>query len=110
MLHYPGRVRLIIRFTNPNRPVKYLKPPSPNLRTISIAYSAPAPSYSAPEPAYSAPSTGYGVSYEEEAGLDLTSIIIPLLALVGLSLLFPTYVSLTTVRKRRDLSGTDEGM
>jgi hypothetical protein len=32
------------------------------------------------------------------------------LALVGLSLLFPTYVSLTTVRKRRDLSGTDEGM
>ena len=43
----------------------------------------------------------------EEAGLDLTSIIIPLLALVGLSLLFPTYVSLTTVRKRRD---ADEGM
>ena len=67
----------------------------------------PAPSYSAPEPSYSAPSTGYGESYVEEAGLDLTSIIIPLLALVGLSLLFPTYVSLTTVRKRRD---ADEGM
>ena len=43
----------------------------------------------------------------EEAGLDLTSIIIPLLALDGLSLLFPTYVSLTTVRKRRD---ADEDM
>ena len=84
--------------------------PAPSYSAPAPSYSAPAPSYSAPEPAYSAPSTGYGVSYEEEAGLDLTSIIIPLLALVGLSLLFPTYVSLTTVRKRRDLSGTDEGM
>jgi len=82
--------------------------PAPSYSAPAPSYSAPAPSYSAPEPAYSAPSTGYGVSYEEEAGLDLTSIIIPLLALVGLSLLFPTYVSLTTVRKRRDLSGTDE--
>merc|ERR1711936_214635 len=81
-----------------NRDSEYGAPAAPS-------YSAPAPSYSAPEPSYSAPSTGYGVSYEEEAGLDLTSIIIPLLALVGLSLLFPTYVSLTTVRKRRD---TDE--
>jgi len=79
--------------------------PAPSYSAPAPSYSAPAPSYSAPEPSYSAPSTGYGVSYEEEAGLDLTSIIIPLLALVGLSLLFPTYVSLTTVRKRRD---TDE--
>merc|ERR1711981_1222764 len=76
--------------------------PAPSYSAPAPSYSAPAPSYSAPEPSYSAPSTGYGVSYEEEAGLDLTSIIIPLLALVGLSLLFPTYVSLTTVRKRRD--------
>ena len=81
--------------------------PAPSYSAPAPSYSAPAPSYSAPEPSYSAPSTGYGVSYEEEAGLDLTSIIIPLLALVGLSLLFPTYVSLTTVRKRRD---ADEGM
>jgi len=88
-------------YSKVNRDSEYGAPSAPS-------YSAPAPSYSAPEPAYSAPSTGYGVSYEEEAGLDLTSIIIPLLALVGLSLLFPTYVSLTTVRKRRDLSGTDE--
>jgi len=36
----------------------------------------------------------------------LTSILIPLLALLGLSLLFPTYVTLTSVkRKKRDLSG-----
>ena len=32
------------------------------------------------------------------SGLDLTTLIIPLLALVGLFLLFPTYVTLTSVR------------
>merc|ERR1711936_1542546 len=85
-----------------NRDSEYGAPAAPSYSAPAPSYSAPAPSYSAPEPSYSAPSTGYGVSYEEEAGLDLTSIIIPLLALVGLSLLFPTYVSLTTVRKRRE--------
>ena len=82
--------------------------PAPSYSAPAPSYSAPAPSYSAPEPSYSAPSTGYGESYVEEAGLDLTSIIIPLLALVGLSLLFPTYVSLTTVRKRRE-AGDEQG-
>ena len=91
-----------------NRDSGYGAPTAPSYSAPAPSYGAPAPEpYSAPEPAYSAPATGYGVSYEEEAGLDLTSIIIPLLALVGLSLLFPTYVSLTTVRKRRD---THEGM
>jgi hypothetical protein len=81
--------------------------PAPSYEAPAPSYSAPAaPSYSAPEPSYGAPATGYG--YEEEAGLDLTSIIIPLLALVGLSLLFPTYVSLTTVRKRRE-AGDEPG-
>jgi len=83
--------------------------PAPAYEAPAPSYSAPAaPSYSAPEATYGAPSTGYGTAYEEEAGLDLTSIIIPLLALVGLSLLFPTYVSLTTVRKRRE-AGEDQG-
>ena len=84
--------------------------PAPAYEAPAPSYSAPAaaPSYSAPEATYGAPSTGYGTGYEEEAGLDLTSIIIPLLALVGLSLLFPTYVSLTTVRKRRE-AGEDQG-
>ena len=92
-----------------NRDSEYGAPAAPSYSAPAPSYGAPAPEpYSAPEPAYSAPATGYGVSYEEEAGLDLTSIIIPLLALVGLSLLFPTYVSLSTVRKRRDLQ--DEGM
>lgn len=88
-------------FYKVNRDSEYGAPSAPS-------YSAPAPSYSAPEATYGAPSTGYGTAYEEEAGLDLTSIIIPLLALVGLSLLFPTYVSLTTVRKRRE-AGDEQG-
>lgn len=68
----------------------------------AASYDAPAPAYGAPEASYSAPASGYGYgATEESGGLDLTSIFIPLLALLGLSLLFPTYVSLATVRKRR---------
>merc|ERR1712051_1074481 len=90
---------------------EYGAPSAPSYSAPAPSYSAPAPapSYSAPEATYGAPSTGYGTAYEEEAGLDLTSIIIPLLALVGLSLLFPTYVSLTTVRKRREAGEDQEG-
>ncbi len=77
------------------------------------SYGAPEPSYGAPEPSYGAPSTGYGTPStgygEPEGGLDLTSILIPLLALLGLSLLFPTYVSLTSVRRRRDAGEEPEG-
>ena len=108
--------------------------PAPSYSAPAPSYSAPAPSYSAPASSYSAPSTSYaapsssygapaasygapeasygGTVYEEDTGkgIDLTSIIIPILALIGLSLLFPTYVSLTTVRKKRssDLSGEGE--
>jgi len=79
-----------------NRDSEYGAPSAPSYSAPAPSYSAPAPSYEAPAPAptysapeasYGAPSTGYGTAYEEEAGLDLTSIIIPLLALVGLSLL-----------------------
>jgi len=95
--------------------------PAPSYSAPAPSYSAPAPSYSAPAPAYSAPETGYGApatgygapagysapGYEaegevvEEGGLDLTSIIIPILALIGLSLLFPTYVSVAAGRRKR---------
>lgn len=99
--------------------------PAPSYSAPAPSYSAPAPSYTAPASSYSAPSTSYaapsssygapaasygapevsygGTVYEEDTGkgIDLTSIIIPILALIGLSLLFPTYVSLTTVRKKR---------
>lgn len=69
------------------------------------SYGAPAPSYGAPAPSYGAPSTGYGqeasYGYEEEGGFDLTAIILPLLILLGLSLLFPGIVSVN-VRKKRE--------
>lgn len=93
--------------------------PSYSAPSPSPSYSAPAPSYSAPEPSYSAPSPSYGspepsygapvTGYEEPAGLDLTSILIPLLALIGLSLLFPTYVSLTSVKRKRRDAEDEEG-
>lgn len=55
-----------------------------NLNDEHFSYGASAPSYGA------------------ETGLDLTTIIIPLLALLGLFLLFPTYVTLTSVRRKRE--------
>ena len=99
--------------------------PAPSYSAPAPSYSAPAPSYSAPEPSYSAPSPSYGApstgydepstgygqpSYaaEEEGGLDLTALLIPILALIGLSLLFPTYVSVAAGRKKRSLpDGTE---
>merc|ERR1712027_74512 len=71
------------------------------------AYGAPEPdTYGAPAETYGAPAESYGVTAPEygaaETGLDLTTIIIPLLALLGPFLLFPTYVTLTTVRRKRE--------
>merc|ERR1712098_224952 len=71
------------------------------------AYGAPEPdTYGAPAETYGAPAESYGVTAPEygaaETGLDLTTIIIPLLALLGLFLLFPTYVTLTSVRRKRE--------
>merc|ERR1712062_732613 len=67
-------------------------------------YGAPEPdTYGAPAEAYGAPDTSYSApSYAADTGLDLTTIIIPLLALLGLFLLFPTYVTLTSVRRKRE--------
>merc|ERR1711936_992253 len=84
--------------------------PAPSYAAPS--YSAPAPSYAVPTDAYASPDSGYSApttgyaspvsSYGDvKGGLDLTSILIPLLALLGLSLLFPTYVNLTSVKRRR---------
>merc|ERR1712178_305920 len=76
------------------------------------AYGAPEPdTYGAPAETYGAPAESYGVTAPEygaaETGLDLTTIIIPLLALLGLFLLFPTYVTLTTVRRKREAIETE---
>jgi len=80
----------------------------PSYEAPEPSYGAPEPSYGAPEPSYGPPSTGYGTpssSYGEASaggGLDLTSILIPILALLGLSLLFPTFVTLSGGRRKRE--------
>merc|ERR1712158_31270 len=71
----------------------------------AASYGAPAASYDAPAASYGEPAASYGEpapSYgAEEAALpDLTPIIIGILALVGLSLLFPTFVSVSSRKKR----------
>ena len=87
----------------------------------SSSYGAPESSYGAPEASYGAPSSSYGGDsggssyggsspsyggYEEEGKFDISTILIPILALIGLSLLFPTFVSLSvgTGRKKRSLA------
>merc|ERR1712156_697613 len=72
------------------------------------------PGYSAPASGYGAPSTGYGApsgpsGYEnfdqtapaEQGGLDLSTLLIPILIIAGLALLFPSVTSVA-VRKRRE--------
>merc|ERR1712226_289939 len=61
-------------------------------------YAEPAATYGEPAPSYGEPAPSYGAA---EADLpDLTPIIIGILALVGLSLLFPTFVSVSARKKR----------
>merc|ERR1712170_45239 len=82
--------------------------PAPSYGAPEPSYGAPEPSYGAPEASYGAPSYGYGTE-EASAGLDLTSILIPILALLGLSLLFPTFVTINgTGRRKRDVMDEDE--
>ena len=94
--------------------------PAPSYSAPSYAptsYEAPAssydaPSYGAPESSYTSPSSGYGApSYgaAEEGGLDMMSMIIPILALIGLSLLFPTSVALANVKRKRRSAHDEEG-
>jgi len=97
--------------------------PSAGYGAPSTGYDEPSSSYASPDTGYGAPATGYGgggggSSYDaapsyggDDGGLfpfDLSALIIPILAIVGLSLLFPV---ITTVdvkkRKRRDLSNLE---
>merc|ERR1711997_1303378 len=75
--------------------------PAASYGAPAASYGAPAPaaSYDEPEPSYGEPAPTYGA--EEAALPDLTPIIIGILALVGLSLLFPTHVSVDAGRKKR---------
>merc|ERR1712027_161402 len=61
-------------------------------------------SYGAPAPSYSAPSYEPYEVYEEEPLPDLTPIVVAILTLIGLSLLFPTFVQLEDVQGRKKRS------
>ena len=88
--------------------------PSSGYDEPAASYGAPAASYGAPAASYSEPASSYGepaASYgepapaygAEEAALpDLTPIIIGILALVGLSLLFPQFVNVDVKRRKRN--------
>lgn len=84
--------------------------PSSGYSEPAQSYAAPSTGYSQPSSGYSSPSTGYGgysdVGYEEER-FDLSTIIIPILIIFGLSLLFPTITSVAVSgRKKRDVEGS----
>jgi len=92
-------------YSKVNRDSEYAAPDVP-----ATSYNAPAPSYSAPAPSYGAPAQSYAppsyVAYEDDTKFpDVTFIIVGILIVTGLALLFPTYVSVST-RKKRD---ADEG-
>ena len=73
----------------------------------ALAYATSRDSgYTAPEPSYQQP--GYepsSLGYQASAEPDLTPIMIGVLVLTGLALLFPSYVNLTSVRRKRSSEG-----
>jgi len=72
--------------------------PAASYGAPAAGYAEPAATYGEPAPQYGEPAPSYGGG---EADLpDLTPIIIGILALVGLSLLFPTFVSVSARKKR----------
>jgi len=94
-------------YSKVNRDSEYGAPEAPasSYSAPATSYNAPATTYSAPAATYGAPAPSYGapVVYEEESRFpDITFIIVGILIITGLALLFPTYVSLSTVRRKRD--------
>jgi len=100
--------------------------PAPSYGAPSPSYNEPSPSYgaAAPSTGYAEPNTGYGggdggssydaaPSYGGDGGdlfpFDLSALIIPILAIVGLSLLFPTITSVSVKRRKRDLENLERG-
>ena len=101
--------------------------PSPSYGEPAPSYGAPSPSYgggaaAAPATGYAEPSTGYGgggssydaaPSYGGDKDLfgsfDISALIIPILAVIGLSLLFPTITSVSVKRRKRDLEDLKGG-
>jgi len=84
-------------------------------------YGAPDAGYGAPDAGYGAPNTGYGApvsnyDYEDSSagglagtGIDLTTLIVPLLIIAGLALLFPSTITVpVNPRKRREAGDEEE--
>ena len=108
--------------SNYQAPASSYQAPSSGYQSPSSGYQSPSSGYDSNNQGYNQPSSGYGggggdnsygggvtgSGYGNEPSFpDLTPIILGILVLTGLSLLFPSYVSLTSVkRKRRD---ADEG-
>jgi len=100
----------------------YQEPLSGYEAQADTGYAAPSSGYGAPSSGYGAPSTGYGTptgpsGYEpfeaapqtapqEQGGLDLSTVLIPILIIAGLALLFPSVVNVET-RKKRDVAGDE---
>jgi len=94
----------------------YQEPVSGYEAQTNTGYAAPASGYGEPATGYGAPASGYGAptgpsgydqGYGETApaeagGLDLSTLLIPILIIAGLALLFPSVTSVA-VRKRRDV-------
>jgi len=82
------------------------------MASVAAAYrTARDDGYGAPEAAYEEPAAEYGAApptYGVTAAPDLTPIIIGILVLTGLSLLFPTYVTLESVRRRRSAGASQD--
>ena len=75
--------------------------------TYGTPLANPQSSYSHPSPAHPSDysylddfSTGYGEQQDGIFGLNLAAILIPILTLLGFSLLFPTYVNIESRKKR----------
>ena len=92
----------------------YQEPVSQYQAQPDPAYSAPSTGYAQPASGYGQPASGYGdyQDYEQTApaeagGLDLSTLLIPILIIAGLALLFPsvTEVAVGSKRKRRAVTG-----
>ena len=75
--------------------------PSSGYSQPSSGYSQPSSSYGGGGSAAGYGSGGYDVGGYDDGGFDLSVIIIPLLIILGLSLLFPTITSVAVSGRRK---------
>ena len=78
--------------------------------TYGVPVAAPIDGYPAPAEPYTAPETAPAPAYTApESGLDLTTLAIPVIILLGVFLLFPSFTTLTSVRKTLKMSEREDG-